>query len=190
MDPPMFDDLQSRLQQSLQLTCGQCGEELSQGVDHCSACGAPVDEEENFAFAVDRGGERTGVKPDGAVALEQSKNYVLMKHLVDGMLAGTISEDDCRVAFTQIKALVRTGLTVLQSDVARARFADLPVEQKLAMDTLEQGFETVGRGVARLETCIGSRNPDEIRDGWEETERGLRAVEKARDTAVLLKEDA
>jgi hypothetical protein len=187
-------DLGGILNRTLKTTCEACGAELPPRTRQCTECGAAIsddDEEEESRFNVVSGEPSGGPAGGGkrSIPLERARNYIAMRDAAEGAVSGEMSDDAFRAVLQKMKTVATTGLKVLQSDVARARFGSLPDHERAAAERMERGFVQLQEGTRRMEAWLTGRNPEDIREGWREAERGWIDIDAAQEEALRISEE-
>lgn len=185
-------DLDGILHRTLKVTCAACGTELPPRSETCSACGAAIDEDDEDAGALSLvAADPAGPSASGkkSLPLERAKNYIALRDAAERVLSGALDADSYRATLQRIKSVATTGLKVLQSDVARARFGSLPANEKAAAERMERGFQALHDGIVRMGRYLESGDAADVREGWAEADRGWIDIDGAQDMAQEISEE-
>lgn len=181
-------DLEGIMQRTMQIACPSCGSEQSSRAATCTDCGAELseDDEEGFSYVseperVASGGCKVKITP-----LERSKNYKALlkaKRIEDGSVSG----EEFQTIVSHLKFVGTSGIKVMESAPARARFGTLEGEGRHAVELMEQGFQRLKAGAEQMETYLTTMDANALRAGAAEAEAAFRDIDTSQHIAQELR---
>lgn len=179
-------DLANVLGEGSPATCPSCGAEQPSGTTQCAACGGAIgsDEDEPNLSVQEGPGSAVGAAGARRVPLERSKNYKAVKRAAKGILDGSVPEDEYRTIVTRMKVMAQNAVKVLESEVARKKFADAPSDMQEPRRLMYDGAKKLFEGMTLMEGWLKSHSAEDVQRGGALAEEGFRAIDASEELTL------
>jgi len=179
------------LGQMSMVECPACGESTSGYSEFCESCGESMGLDPDVApldLLDATGGQRQALFRK--VAMGESQNLLKLKAARDGLLAGTLTQEDYLARVDEVLQFVNSALELYDSAYMKHQLTKMPPDAVKIYAEMSLAAKEMQGGLQRMAGYASHKDMAEVEAGLRDVEGGLWRVDAAQDVAAQKGEEA